>query len=772
MKVRKKWIALFLCAALGALTLGCSEAGNAERPAGDSAQGGAGLTKKEEQDAGTEETVQGDSSAAMGRYMESSFALPENAEVYSRAMRILADGRLAYFDAEIGLYVSEDEGRSWKMQKSLQELIPDREIGYINAAAIAPDGGVAMSEGFYGDMDNVRHNLVYVDEQGNKVEADGSCGDGSWIGRLSFGADGRLYGAGVRGGIYEIDRVNGQMRALFTASECPEMLAVSGKLLLALKNDGVQIYDVENGLLQDSDAVLDEFCQETFQGRLGGSSDSVGAWLLPGEEGVMYLACDEGVFRHVFGGNAMEQLIEGSFSTFGDPTKGICSMALTGDVKAGDVEFLLLTTADELIRFTYDANEPTVPQNLLKVYSLEENSRLRQAISVYQKENPDVYVNYEVGMTEGSAVTRMDALKNLNLELMGGEGPDVLLLDGIDQDTYVKKGMLRDLSGILENLDQESAAFDNIVSAYRTEEGTFVVPTSFKLPLIFGKEEDISTVTDLESLAGLTERLAESVEYGSVTGAMKAEQELYQLLCVCSPAWLNDGEVNEEALTEFLTLAKRMYEADRSRLDDELIEKFNYVETAMPLGVRMDCVMLGIGKIAFGEASRMLMDIGAIGHFTEEEQGYAFDLWSGQAGKGFIPADKLAIAAQAAHGEEAERFVRLILSYEVQNVNMGEGFPVNRRAFEEMCEWHDQSIGGTWKGPNGDIEYGNGWPGEKTTARLKELVEQVELCLEGNAVLEEAVVKYGGQILQGPLSVEDGVRQIKKEVAIYLSEQG
>lgn len=765
MRGRRKWTALLLAAALAAAQMGCG-AENAGRQETGLTQEDAAAAEERAPSADGEQAAAEDGEIPMGRYMESSFLLPENANVRGRAMQLLQDGRLAYFDSVIGLYVSEDEGRTWKAQKSMQELIPDREAGYISTAVVGPDGSVAMCEGFYEDMDNVRHNLVYVNAEGDRIEADGMCGDGGWITKLCFGADGRLFAAGIKGGVYEIDRTSGERRTLFTPAECPEVLAVSGKLLLALESSGVQIYHLESGMLMDPDIVLDEFCQQHLSGRLGGNSDCVGAWLLPGEEGVLYLACQDGVFRHVLSGNAMEQLIEGSFSTFGDPTLGICSMALTGDV-----EFLLLTTADELIRFTYDANEPTVPQNVLKIYSLEENSRLRQAISVYQKENPDVYVSYEVGMAEGSAVTRMDALKNLNLELVGGDGPDVLLMDGIEHAAYAEKGMLKDLEGILWELEKEGEVFENIVSAYRTENKTFVVPTSFKLPLIVGKEEDIVTVTDLESLADLTERLAQDVEYGCVTGSMKAEQELYQLLCVCSPAWLAGGELNEEALAGFLTQAKRIYDADRSRLDPELIEKFNYAESAMPVGVKADHMMIGIGKLAFGEASRMLMDVGAIGHFTEEEEGYAFDLWSGQAGKGFVAADKLAIAAQSAHGEEAERFVRLVLSYEVQSVNMGEGFPVNRSAFEKMCEWQESSIGGTWRGPDGDVEYGNGWPKAETTDRLRELVEQAKVCLEGNDVLNEAVIKYGAQVLEGSMSVEDGVRLIKKEVSIYLSEQ-
>ena len=41
----------------------------------------------------------------------------------------------------------------------------------------------------------------------------------------------------------------------------------------------------------------------------------------------------------------------------------------------------------------------------------------------------------------------------LNTEIMAGTGPDVLLLDGISEDTYIERGMLENLSGVLKDED-------------------------------------------------------------------------------------------------------------------------------------------------------------------------------------------------------------------------------------------------------------------------------------------------------------------------------
>ena len=60
--------------------------------------------------------------------------------------------------------------------------------------------------------------------------------------------------------------------------------------------------------------------------------------------------------------------------------------------------------------FAYDPEISTVPSQTLTAYSLTENDILRQAIIRYQGANPDVYVEYKVGMDEEGSVTREDAV--------------------------------------------------------------------------------------------------------------------------------------------------------------------------------------------------------------------------------------------------------------------------------------------------------------------------------------------------------------------------
>ena len=753
----KRLTALLLCILYGSAiilsTTGCGRTA-AEVPSAEGTEEGSS----------TEETES--SVAAMGRYMESTTPLPDGADSEGRTMTMLSDNRLAYFDAAAGLLLSEDEGKSWSPAETYSNIVP--RDGFVNNSSIAPDGSLILCHVQSLENQELVYNIIGMDTAGNKREVLGQLEDGDYINKVFAKSETECFGSTVSGKICSIDWENGKVNLLFTLSEQPEMMAFAGTQLLCLGNSGGAIYDIEQGSMLEKDTVLDDYCKNNLKGRLNNTSGSYGGIVLPGEEDTLYIADSSGLYRHVRNGNVMEQLVEGSFSSFGDPMLGMCAM-----VRLESGEFLLLTTGEDLIRFTYDPNEPTVPEKQLKIYSLEENFSIKQAMALFQKQNPDVYVKYEYTyafLEKDSSMTVTDALKNLNVELLSGTGPDVILLDGMDASVYSGKGMLADLSPVLKELVDQQAVFENIASAYKQENGTFVIPASFSLPLLFGRQEDVEAVKDMDSLAAVVEKLRQENPESSITGAFSARQELLQLMEVNSVGWLDGKELDTQAVSNFLNQALRIYKADMQGVSKEELEVWGETERAWSLG---GLAALTVGdkiKIMAGTASNMLMDMGAVSKVVDE-QGYVFDLWPGEEGTGYLPMDKLAVSASSTQQEQAVNFVKLMLGEEYQKMNTGSGFPVNRAAFDSQDESDgEMSMGTGWKVGGKDMQFSYGYPTEAVTTRVKELAQNAEISLEGNVVLEEAVVEFGVQVLTGSMSVEQAVKEIQQKTAIYLSE--
>ena len=348
--------------------------------------------------------------AATGRYVEQFADLPENSGGPGQAMALLEEGKLAYFDGHTSCYSAEVEAlfaedADWKMIQDFPEL----KETYIGHSAIAKDGSLALICEEFTEED-IKVTLYVTDSVQNEYKIDGKFTDGDYIGRLFWKEPGELYGVSVRGRVCQINLQEQKMEQLFLGSGSPETLAFSENMLFALENEGIEIFDLSTKEKVESDSVLDEFCKEQFKGMLGASSGSVGAILMPQKDDILYLACESGLYRHVLGGAAIEEVMDGQMSVLGDPMTGLCNMEALADGT-----FVLLYTGGKMVRIVYDPDASAFPEQQLNVYSLYENDRIRQAIQLYGQKNPQVYVNYEIGIPDESGVTLEDAQKNLNM---------------------------------------------------------------------------------------------------------------------------------------------------------------------------------------------------------------------------------------------------------------------------------------------------------------------------------------------------------------------
>ena len=197
---------------------------------------------------------------------------------------------------------------------------------------------------------------------------------------------------------------------------------------------------------------------------------------------------------------------------------------------------------------------------------------IRQAISLYQKENPAVYVEYEIGL-EGNSMTREDAIKNLNTRVMAGKGPDVLVLDNMPMDSYVEKGILMDIAPLLDGMSGEEAVFPNVVDAFRQDGHVYMVPCGIQLPYVHGRKEDINKMTDMSSIINVMKDLR-TQNPGSDLLRLSSPKAIMRVLSLtCAPAWrTEEGTLNAEAISDFLTQTKQIYDIQMDGLSEEALQ--------------------------------------------------------------------------------------------------------------------------------------------------------------------------------------------------------
>lgn len=730
---------------------------------------------------------------AMGRYVEKTIDLSGSID-YASGIYQLEDGSLIIADMDRNFLMTKDNGeswvtdeRSWMAQMQEDCAIRKLAIGKDNTVGIIYDTVVQDSSAE--DYNPFEENLevMIVKPDGTQIPVDMALmGEDESPYRIWISDAGRIFvnTFGSNPNIYEIMEDGSSERFLELESGAI-LIKFQGNLMIidGFSYDGLLIYDMEKEQYIE-DEVLDDFIEENYKNRSNNGGAYYNLYFFTGEENVLYLAGEKGLHRHVIGGSAIEQVIDGSLSIFNNPSYNLVGMTMVNES-----EFMALFTNGRLVRFTYNPDIPTVPSEKLKVYSLKDNSTARQAVSLYQTAYPEVFVEYEVGIEEGGAITREDALKKLNTEIAAGEGPDIFILDNMPVDSYIEKGLLLDLGSILESLDGEDALFENIVQAFRKEDGIYMMPCEIQLPVAFGEKGYVSGMADLEGIADAMEKLREDVPEGNLCGFCTKESIMKLFSMISVPDWTTEkGEIDKEGMTDYLIQIKRIYDTQMDGLSEEEIERYNdlsegYREIygysldesadSIRVGVNYVDYIMGIQQLAYGTLAGEFEY--TVLHAIQQMAGYEDCEIALMKPDVFYPRSLAGINAASENMEQAQSFFRFLLDGESQS-SLFNGFAVNKAVFDTIKTKAEEAGDETYvdmgmRDKDGKVvTIVGGFPSVEEIQLLQNWIESVSVPYIEDNLLEEAVYEESAAYLEGTQSLEDTLENIEKRVALYMAE--
>ena len=711
-----------------------------------------------------------DKETQMGRYVETAVELPAVITSYASMAQEGKTIRLASFDTGAIDLISEDGGVSFQMDAGLPEAYTLAKREPVYSMEAASQGGWLLRT-YDGEM-----NCILINAKGQTAKITELAGNAG----ISFCYGGGYFYAWREDEILRVDPDTGETVFLLEQSGMPcHMAADEERLYIIYPEKGVRIYDLEKGeMAAQQDEVLSEFLAGEAQYTQGGSGSSV--VLYPFADGV-YVLTRSGLYRHSLYGEEVEQLIDGSSCRIGGGSGNYIGLAVLEGAEGPD--FLICYADGKLMRYAWDADIPAVPENVLRVYSVYEDSQVRQGIIGFREKHPEISVKYEVGISGSYGMTEEDALKNLATELAAGRGPDILVMDNIPYRSYVEKGVLMDLGELREEMREEDY-FTSIIDGTRMGEGLYMVPVSFVIPVLAGAPEEIQGVESLPELGDLLEK-AGAAGTGAVIGVVNEEEILGLLAQSSMGAWMSaDGDLNLDAIEEFLTQAKRIFEIQKG-VPEELRHLFVG-------GPQNDTILkrrfgeLGIGEITIAAYNRLMLfpESPFYGGFLGGEmvesfhnylnyQGSSWCMLPGQNYGTCMPVSLLAVNASAKSKEESCLFVKYMLSEEFQQERELVGFAINRKAYfrkqekpERYREWTDEIQTGDGR----VIEIEISWPTEEEFRELDRAIEAVKGVNICDNKVYEIVISQGRKILEENLSVADGMEKIEKQLKLYLSE--
>lgn len=689
---------------------------------------------------------------AMGRYMEEELSLPaEFSSIYD--MKKLEDGSIRIAgcseDRE-SVWETKDLGISWEKVYDFPEELQDD----VRDTAVSSGGRVACvyDEGSDADMKEIFY-LMEPDGSFGRIPFELPQAEELYVNlvrQILFVGNDRLLICDDQGIFYLVNAADGSVVRTFEFGNSENMYAAfaMGKTLLFQSISEVLLYDSETGEQQSPGEAMQNGHAESGMIRAADTLDA-------GES--IYYVTEQGMYHYRFGGSVVEQLIDGELNSLGSFSVDVGSLLML------DERNLLAAKRDGneeagaragILKFAYSEDTPAKPDKELKVYSLYEDNSIRQAVGGFQKEHADVYVHYEAALSGEDGMTVSDALKTLTTEIMAGKGPDVLVLDGMPIGTYVEKGILRDLSSVIEENKEEY--FEDVRSAYRNKEELCAVPTRFLIPMVqagsayYVPGEDFDTFT----------RRVGALEN------MEPEEVISRFWYSSSAAWKKeDKTLDESRVQEFFEGLKRAY----GDPPEGAVEK---EDSALPGTDIMQGdfrLLAGTWNISAGLFGSN-PDYKFLLAVTEHLDGGDFGCMPGQAEHVFVPSVTVGISSKGSQPEAAEQFVKYLFSGEMQKISQGSGLPVQKEAFRSTIDGHQYEGNTSWVDLEEGIRFELAPRTEEEIQKLMGLAESLKTPALQDEVIREAVLEQGEKVLRGEADPKEAAAAVAQKVNLYLAE--
>lgn len=495
-------------------------------------------------------------------------------------------------------------------------------------------------------------------------------------------------------------------------------------------------------------------------------------------QGNYYFITAGGIYRIAAGGALAELVVDSTGFTFSADNTIIWNHNLTytsdGSFYVG-VQGLHSRQID-LYRYRFDKAVPAVNEKNINVWSLRDNATLRAALITFNQTHKDVTVNFTLGLpNDAQGLNEEDVIRALNTQMLAGNGPDVLVFDGMDTSAYVDKGLLVDLSTQVDG----SALAPFVKSAYYKAGETYLLPARFSVPVLLGPADKMDAITTLDALRDavlacpprpvmdcMSEQyytpLADNEMYA--LGFYSVAQLTQFALQTSAPALLQNGKVDTASLTQLLGFIEAV---------GKYYSMGEYPPTftsngAVGGGSADACEWLdggyefnATGNAVYGwdviHTPAYLSTSWQKSRDTQEFRTLNAILQPGLVSGAYLPRTLLGVSASSTQQETALAFVQTMFSSEVQKGFYQDGMPVLQSELEASIarnckpEWLEQY--------NLKTQPETFFDGLQTPVVL-------------DTQVQKSVTTHAQALVGGTETLEQAVAAVEKELGLYLAERG
>ncbi|MBR1861551.1 MAG: extracellular solute-binding protein [Lachnospiraceae bacterium] len=476
-----------------------------------------------------------------------------------------------------------------------------------------------------------------------------------------------------------------------------------------------------------------------------------------------------------------EKLLIGNYeSLFEYDIKGQKSEKILGwreaDIKEGivrniygraDGSYMLITSdwdsgTTEVVNLTKKKRSEVAEKQEITIYSLYEDYQLSNAVIEFNKTYPDYHVTIkEYHNWEKENADPVDSENTMKNDILAGKTPDLLNLQSISADDYVRQGVLEDITPYIENSSEIKLEDYNekIVDCYRYGDKIISIPSAFEISSMIVSSKEFGTESGWS--------VAEVIEYcrKHPEAAFMDYSNRMQILSVLLYNNL-DGFINWEtgecsfdsdlfkSILEFA--ASYPEEFDYEAMEDTSIaEKFS-----KGLIIAMDSYIYNFESVQ--EYTNYL--------FKGNGNYIGYPTLDGSPSSLIQPSGALGLCKDSKNKEAAWKFVEFTLK---RNSRDDFGFPTSNAALKELENKELEKAG---QETDSSVGWGDGEMYTYHYATQEEIDEVYKMldCAKLNNSLSNPVTRIIeeeiGAYFEGQKSLDDCANIIQSRVSIYVQE--
>lgn len=603
-------------------------------------------------------------------------------DVTDSASNFTLDGKdTAYLLAGSNVHILDAAGKTVNSIPVGDILLQQEGLSFddsVEAPGQTSDG--AQEDQAQADAQAVQSSLIGINVNGFAASSDGSIFISSiGLGVVQIGSDGKQIRTYSTGGMNLICMNELEQLMVYTIDQSSPAITTydtksgseTAKLEASLANPSMLFYDKQGKrmLYMNSDGIYP--VKED-----GGTGDAL----------VTLNDFSLSSATHVFVGFAMDGIgtIYLASAVSGDGSMGASGVVIKGNAGSNSSISLSNSKASRIDRLAL-VDASTIPQKkVLTIAGIAAGDYLNAAIDAFQKAHPDYRVevkNYNTeiaGLQQSGDTSDLTSLiQQFNTDVIAGNSADIYILDDLPYYKYIDKGLLADLSQMIEEdgLDM-SQYYGNIFDACKVNGSLYTLPTAFTFNMMAGKEANMpagntpSTEDFFYAANSLPADIAALPQEDAAQVFTDFMKDNYAYFVDQSAKTARFGS------TEFINLLNQF----KALADTKMSGKGPEEETPYE---QVGDGSLAFTVVPFSGLEELTMINALAGDDVKLQNMPSME----QGAYSFTPKDLYGINASSQNKEIAWEFIKSLLSEDMQsNAMQMNGFPVNRAAFQKTID--------------------------------------------------------------------------------------